>query len=196
MIVDGLTQMNKNAATVLAELRTDHKNMALMINLLERESNRIYEGGEPDYELLGDVMHYMTVYPDAVHHPKEDMLYAELKAARPDLSVGFERITMDHRHIAELSVKLRNDIAAINAGNAISRNAVVADALRYVNTLRGHMQWEELDLFRRVDEMIREGHVSFDTANFIRQSDPVFGPEIEHSFGRLVSSIREIAASH
>jgi len=192
---DGLRPMNKKAAAVLAELRQDHKNMALMINLIERESNQIYRGAEPDYELLGDIMHYMTVYPDAVHHPKEDQLYAELRAVRPDLSVGFERITMDHRHIAELSVKLRNDIAAINAGTPIKRNAVVADALRYVNTLRGHMQWEELDLFRRVDEMIKEGHDAFDTANFTHMSDPVFGPEVEQNFDRLVVSIQQIATA-
>lgn len=187
--------MDKNAAKVLAELREDHRNMALMINLLERESNRIYDGLEPDYELLHDVMHYMTVYPDAVHHPKEDRLYAELKAFRPDLSTGFERITMDHRHIADLSIKLRDDIASINAGNPVRRNAVVADALRYVNTLRGHMQWEELDLFRRVDEMIKSGHDVFDSANFVHEADPVFGPEVEENFGRLVKTIRKEAAA-
>jgi hemerythrin-like domain-containing protein len=182
--------MDKNAAKVLAELREDHRNMALMLNILERQSNRIYDGEEPDYELLQDIMHYMTVYPDAVHHPKEDRIYAELKAVRPDLSTGFERITMDHRHIAELSVKLRDDISAINAGNPIKRKAVVADALRYVNTLRGHMQWEELDLFRRVDDMIRQGHEVLDSANFPHESDPVFGPEVEQNFGRLVESIQ------
>ena len=187
--------MDKNAAKVLAELREDHKNMALMINLLERESNRIYAGEEPDYELLQDIMHYMTVYPDAVHHPKEDRLYAELKAVRPDLSTGFERITMDHRHIAELSLRLRDDIASINAGNPVRRKSVVADALRYVNTLRGHMQWEELDLFRRVDEMIRMGHDVLDAANLVHTSDPVFGPEVEENFGRLVACIREEAAA-
>lgn len=183
-------RMDKTAATVLAELREDHQNMALLLRLLERESNRIYDGDEPDYELLADIMHYMTVYPDAVHHPKEDRLYAELKAFRPDLSKGFERITMDHRHIAELSLKLRDDIAAINAGSPVRRRAVVADALRYVNTMRGHMQWEELDLFRRVDEMIRLGHDFFDPANFPHHADPVFGPESEVNFARLVAAIR------
>ena len=186
--------MEQNAATVLAELRQDHKNMALMINLLERESNRIYEGEEPDYELLHDIMHYMTVYPDAVHHPKEDRLYTELKAFRPDLSTGFERITMDHRHIVELSVKLRDDIASINAGNPVRRDEVVADALRYVNTLRGHMQWEELDLFRRVDEMIRLGHDFMDSANYSHHEDPAFGPEVEQNFARLMKSIQPVAA--
>lgn len=186
--------MDKSAAAVLAELREDHLNMTLLLNVLERQSNRIYEGGEPDYELLHDIMHYMTVYPDAVHHPKEDRLYAELKAFRPDLSTGFERITMDHRHIADLSLKLRDDIACINSGNPVRRNSVVADALRYVNTLRGHMQWEELDLFRRVDEMIRSGHDIFDTANFVHIADPMFGPEVEDVFGRLMKQLRKDAA--
>jgi hemerythrin-like domain-containing protein len=183
--------MEKNAATILAELRQDHRNMAVMLNMLERESNRLYEGEEPDYELLHDIMHYMTVYPDTVHHPKEDRIYAELKAARPDLSTGFERITMDHRHIAELSIKLRDDIAAILSGNPVKRKGVVADALRYVNTLRGHMQWEELDLFRRIDAMIREGHEELESANFAHEADPLFGPEVEHNFGRLAESIEQ-----
>ncbi len=190
-----LRLMDSNASTIIAELRTDHKNMALMLNLLERESNLIYDGKEPDYELLQDIMHYMTVYPDAVHHPKEDRLYAELKAVRSDLSIGFERITMDHRHIAKLSVTLRMNIESINLGNPVRRNAIVADALRYVNTLRGHMQWEELDLFRRVDEMIRLGHDVLDTANFVHGSDPVFGSEVEENFGRLVKSVEAYSAA-
>lgn len=187
--------MNTDASKILAELRQDHRNMAMMLKLLERESNLIYEGGGTDFELLHDIMHYMTVYPDAVHHPKEDRLYAELRLVRPDLSSGFERITMDHRHIAELSLTLKNDIMSINSGSFIRRNTVVGNALRYVNTLRGHMQWEELDLFRRVDEMIAEGHCEINTANFMQSSDPVFGPEVSQNFGRLVGNIQEYAAS-
>ena len=183
--------MDNNVANVLAELRQDHKNMILMLNLLEHQSNRLYDGDDPDFELLHDIMHYMTVYPDAVHHPKEDRIYAELKAIRPDLSVGFERITIDHRQIAELSIKLRDDIASINSSQFVRRNRIVADALRYVNTLRGHMQWEELDLFRRIEEMIAEGHNLIEAATYLQAYDPVFGPKIEQKFENLVKSIRD-----
>ena len=183
--------MNNNVANVLTELRQDHKNMGLMLNLLEQESNRLYVGDDPDFELLHDIMHYMTVYPDAVHHPKEDRIYAELKAVRPDLSVGFERITVDHRQIAELSIKLRDDIASINSSHFVRRNMIVADALRYVNTLRGHMQWEELDLFRRVEEMIAEGHKLIEAATYLQGCDPVFGSKVEPNFENLVKSIQD-----
>ena len=118
--------MANDVARILGELRRDHKNMARLLNLLEREANRMYEGDNPDFELMHDVMHYMTIYPDAVHHPKEDRIYAELKTFRPDLSAGFARISLDHRQIAEQGMKLRDEIASIDAGVAMKRNAVVA----------------------------------------------------------------------
>jgi hemerythrin-like domain-containing protein len=181
--------MQNDVARVLAELRQDHKNMARLLNLLERESNRIYQGENPDIELMQDVMLYMTIYPDAVHHPKEDRIYAELRNVRPELSSGFSRITLDHRSIAEQSMKLRNDISLIEAGAMVKRNAVVSEALRYVNSLRSHMQWEELDLFRRVDEMINSGHRILDTSELPSAHDPVFGGEVEQRFARLFRNI-------
>ena len=186
-----LPAMDKNVAKLLSELRQDHRNMSLMLNLLEVESNRLFDGDDTDFELLYDIMHYMTVYPDAVHHPKEDRIYAELKAVRPDLSAGFDRITVDHRHIAELGVRLRDDVASVNSGGVVPRKSVVADTLRYVNTLRGHIQWEELDLFRRIEEMIAEGHEVFEVATFLQTPDPVFGPEVETQFSRLFDSVKE-----
>ena len=50
------------------------------------------------------------------------------------------------------------------------------------------------EISRRVDEMIRMGHDMFDSANLVHQADPVFGPEVEENFGRLVDCIREEAA--
>ena len=187
----GLPAMDKNVANVLSELRQDHRNMSLMLNLLEVESNRLFDGDDTDFELLHDIMHYMTVYPDAVHHPKEDRIYAELKAVRPDLSAGFDRITVDHRLIAELGARLRDDVASVTSGGVVRRKSVVADTLRYVNTLRGHIQWEELDLFRRIEEMIAEGHELFEVATFLQTPDPVFGAEVEAQFSRLFDSVKE-----
>ncbi|GMR17392.1 MAG: hemerythrin domain-containing protein [Gammaproteobacteria bacterium] len=183
--------MSKDLKRVLQELRQDHHNIALLLGLLERESGRIHDGVEPDYELLHDIMRYMTVYPDTVHHPKEDRVYAELKTVRPDLSSGLARITVDHRNIVESGLRLRDEFASIDSGNMVRRNTIVDKAQNYVNTLRSHMQWEELDLFRRIDEMIAAGHTRFDAANYSSAADPVFGPEVERQFGRLARTIHQ-----
>jgi len=70
---------------------------------------------------------------------------------------------------------------------AIDRIPVVG----IVGALRGHMQWEELDLFRRVEEMISEGHELLETATILQTSDPVFGKQVEAEFSRLYESLEE-----
>jgi hemerythrin-like domain-containing protein len=181
--------MSQDIARILSELRQDHKNMARLLNVLERESNSIYDGGDPDTDLMQDIMLYMTTYPDVVHHPKEDRIYADLKNSRPELSGGFERIGLEHRGIAEQGLKLRDQLVLIDAGAMLRRSAVVADALRYVNGLRSHMQWEELDLFRRVEQLIRDGHALLDEVAYPARPDPLFGARVEQRFQRLFKSI-------
>ena len=56
-------------ADLLKDLREDHRNMATMLDLLNRQIGHIRDGERPDYELIHDVMRYMTTYSDAVHHP-------------------------------------------------------------------------------------------------------------------------------
>ena len=188
--------MSNDVNKILGELREDHRNMAMLLDLIERESNLIYEGEEPDFDLVYDIMHYMTVYPDAVHHPKEDQLYAELKSIRPDLSAGFERITLDHRSISESGLKLREQLGAISAGSFVRRKTIVGNALRYVNQLRSHMQWEELDLFKRCDEMVSDGHEFIIESTVVRMSDPLFGGGSHDQFKHLLKSIeRSLGAS-
>ncbi|MFQ5982881.1 MAG: hemerythrin domain-containing protein [Woeseiaceae bacterium] len=183
--------MNDNVAEMLAELRKDHKNMDLLLNILEHETDRMWAGEEADYELMHDVMRYMTVYPDAVHHPKEDRVYSELKAVRQDLSKGLERIPAEHRELAELGLTLRNDIESIISGTALRRNVVVADALRYVKRLREHMHWEERDLFIRVDEMVNDGHGVISESMMGDVKDPVFGSDVEKNFAKLFENIQQ-----
>jgi hemerythrin-like domain-containing protein len=189
--------MTSAVSELLVELRQDHKNMSFCLDILERESNRLYDDDEPDLELMHDVMTYMTVYPDAVHHPREDKLYAELRAQRPDLSSGMDRITVDHRKIAEEGFELRADIESAISGSPVHRNKVVSDALRYVFGLRSHMQWEELDLFRRCEKLVSEGQDIEVGSITVRKHDPLFGDQTEARFGKLLNSIRDsLQADH
>lgn len=182
--------MSSETRQLMQELRKDHRNMALVLNILDGIASSAKAGEDPDFELIDEIMRYMTVYPDAVHHPKEDVVYAELKKSRPDLAVDLEDVPADHREIAELGSRLRDDVEAIIAGAAVRRENFVKDTSEYVRHLRNHMQWEEEDLFKRVDEMIGEEGQAFDVEKYQHIRDPVFELEIESVFGRLTASLK------
>jgi hemerythrin-like domain-containing protein len=180
-------------ADLLADLREDHRNMTIMLDLLERESARIRDGEKPDYELIHDIMRYMTVYSDAVHHPKENLLYAQMKTENPDLAEGLARVLPEHMELAQLGEALRNDVEAVSSGAAVTRQRIVADTASYVAYLKEHMNWEENDLFRKADSLLDAEEAMFVDISQLDKLDPVFGPEREHSFANLLENIRAFA---
>lgn len=180
-------------ADLLDDLREDHRNMAIMLDLLTQQIDHIRDGEKPDYELIHDIMRYMTVYSDAVHHPKEDLLYAGMQAEKPQLAAGLERVGPEHREIAELGETLRNDIEAVASGVAVTRERIIEDTSEYVSTLRKHMAWEEEDLFRRAKDLIRGEKAMFVDIAHLDTLDPVFGPERQHSFANLLQNIKDLS---
>lgn len=182
-------------ADLLNDLREDHRNMAIMLDLLSRQVDHIREGERPDYELIHDIMRYLTTYSDAVHHPKEDVLYAAMRAEQPELAAGLERVGPEHREIAERGDTLRNDVEAVASGAAVTRERIIEDATSYITTLRKHMAWEEEDLFRRARDLARDEEQKFiDISNFDRL-DPVFGPQREHSYENLLRNIKDLSSA-
>ncbi len=182
-------------ADILSDLHEDHRNMAVMLDLLARETERIRGGDKPDFELMHDIMRYMTVYSDAVHHPKEDVLYGAMKKERPDLAAGLERVEPEHEEIGRLGEALRNDIEAIASGAAVTREHLVEDATEYVTRLRQHIDWEEGDLFKRAETVVSDEKAMFLDISHLDKLDPVFGPEREHSFANLLAVIQDEAES-
>jgi hemerythrin-like domain-containing protein len=182
--------MKSDAAILLSELRQDHRNMAVLLNLLQEEIRRVEGDEQPDYELLLDIMRYMTVYSDAIHHPKEDLIYTGLRTDQPSLADGLERVVDDHEELAELGGQLRSDIESIVAGTAIPLHRVLDDTRSYVHRLRQHMAWEEEDLFRRADA--KADVLDIDASHLIA-TDPVFGADREASFSNLLQVIEQEA---
>ena len=112
--------MSSETRHLMDELREDHRNMAIVLDVLESTADSAAEEYYPDFELIDEIMRYMTVYSDAVHHPKEDLLYAEMSAERPEMAKGLERVEPEHDEIARLGEALRNDVEAVASGAAMN----------------------------------------------------------------------------
>ena len=164
--------------------------MARVLHLMDEIVIEMEAGKDPDFELFDEAMRYMTVYPDAVHHPKEDIVYAELRSGRPDLAEGLDDVPEEHADIARLGTLLRTEVEAVVAGAAVRREKMIEDAAAYITRLREHMGWEERDLFKRIDAMLGADAGKVDVSAYEHIKDPVFELEIEAGFRRLIESLR------
>lgn len=187
--------MTTAVSELLDDLRADHRNLTTLLDFLDVEIDRLKALEDPDYDLLHDIMSYLTGYPDAVHHRKEDWVYARMVAVRPAMQRDLQRIGRDHAELANLGTKLFHDIEAIESGTVMRRFDVVEDARNYLKRQRDHMRWEDEKLFPLIDSLKAELDLSALSENHAKVPDPVFGPKVESGFRRLFDAISKDGAS-
>ena len=172
------------------DLRRDHRNMAMLLDLLDGEIDKLASSVKPDYDLVRDIMQYVTEYPDVIHHPKEDIVYRHLKSLRPEIHTNLERVVKDHQYIEDWGLKLNDDIEAISMGKNLNRDELVQSLSHYMEQLREHMHWEEMELFSLADELQHYGDWSEVVLANNEISDPLFGSQIERKYRTLLDRIQ------
>jgi len=174
----------------LERWHAEHHNFSRLLDLVDAWTKRFRAGEDVDYELLRDVMYYMTHYPDRFHHPLEDVVFAELARRDVSLRAPVAELAAQHERIAVDGKALVDDLDAIVGGAVLAREAVAADAERYATHMRRHMASEEEKLMPAVARQFSEA--DWEAA---RQqlggvdADPLFGEAVEQRYAGLQQEI-------
>jgi len=128
---------------------TEHEYFHQLLALLQREVDVFHEGGQPNYELVLDIVSYLHEYADRFHHPREDVAFARLAQRCPDLRQPLARLVQEHRIIAQSGEKLRKLIQSVINGAIIPRVEVEVAAATYLVYYGNHIAKEEEDVLTR-----------------------------------------------
>lgn len=176
-------------SNVIAALDRDHANMEVLLDILESEVLAIEVGKTPDFPLLRNIMLYMTQYPDRFHHPKEDVVFAQLADRDPEARSDVDKVALEHSTIG---------LAGRNFGKLLRSSAVDSVSLReglknagldYIRTLRKHMLLEEKKLFPMAMAVLTtEDWLAIDD-KVAAMEDSSFGEDIAAKYRRLFNTI-------
>jgi hemerythrin-like domain-containing protein len=160
---------------LLRRLTLDHKNLARLLDVLERQLDDFHAGREHDLDLLCELVEYVETYEDQVHHPSEDLIFARLKEVTGDKRVAVETLEEQHHLLADMSKQFRNSLEAIMHEGVVLRHEVEAQGRAMVKMLRQHMDLEEGEVFPLADERLDGGDWDALAAAAPNVNDPVFG---------------------
>jgi len=164
------------APGALKTLLADHRNFQELLRVFEAELARFHDADAPvDYPLMRDIMHYVTNYPDRVHHPMEDLVAECLLPMEPAARAPVAELRAEHEWLTATGTELLHLLEEIISDAMIPRDAVDSLARAYVERIRAHMDKEEATLFPMAARHLSAGDWAAITAAGHELSDPLFG---------------------
>jgi len=176
---------------VLQRIGLEHRNMAKLLDLLERHVAVFEAGGETDYELLETLVDYFRRFPDACHHPKEDLIFARLAERNAAAATAVGDLPGEHEGLAEKTAVLASVIDSILKELAVPRQDFERAAHDFIETQRAHMRMEVERFFpAALAALDAEDWAEIDS-RIDDPEDPVFGTGREERFEDLRAQILE-----
>lgn len=179
---------------LLDQLHQDHTNYARLLNLLEIHLEKMEAGDKPDYLIMRDILKYMINYPDVLHHPMEERLFAELPQPEPGDAETINRLCHEHRLVADLAQQLEDQLLKAGSGQVVEREKILGIGREYINTMRNHLSSEERDIFPLLEANLPPESWERVAQESETASDPVFDSAVADEYQRLFESITEVKA--
>lgn len=164
----------ENMAGVIDLWQHEHGNYGRLLDLLDKEFIVFHGGGSPDYGLMLEVLHYMTDYPDRLHHAQEDLAYDKVAQREARLIPVVKELIEQHRVIINSGTKLVAGLDAVINETMMPRAAIEIQAQTYVGYLRNHMRLEEAELF---PALLEHSDCLPTMMSSTDRADPLFGTQ-------------------
>ena len=130
---------------ILNRLEIEHGQILRKLNLLELQYLDMCRGKTPDYSLMQSTIVYIQEYPEQIHHPLEDMIYAIL-LERVDDAEFVRKLIPEHTQLEAVTRELRESLESI-PGCAASNEKFKQRLSEFLAGQRQHIYREELKVF-------------------------------------------------
>jgi hemerythrin-like domain-containing protein len=179
---------------VVDALRDEHRNFSRLLEILTREIELFEKAEEPDYDLIEKIFSYLASFPDASHHPKEDMLYQKLCARDLKTADLMGDLEKEHSKLAELTVSFSKNVQNVLLDSEQPRGDFIDAAKEFIDFFRSHIMLEELRFFPAALRALSSADWTEIEDGLAQAADPLFGADVVAPYADLRNQIFEIAA--
>lgn len=179
----------------VATIKDEHRSLAAVIHGMEHVLRETKESGRtPDFALLRAMLYYIEVFPERLHHPKEDAyLFLKLRERTNECDSLLTELEEQHVAGAALFSSLRAALAAYETGVSDGAAEFVAAVRSFTEAHWRHMSAEEKLVLPAASRHLTPSDWSEIARAFHDNADPRFGTEADDSFTHLFTRLLNLA---
>lgn len=159
---------------LVQRLGLEHRRLARLLDLLERLLDRFSAGTEPDYDLMCELLEYMEIYGDQIHHKSEDLIFDRLRAIGVEKTDILDVLAHQHALLGQMNRRFRRSLEGIIHEEVLRRDEVEMQGRELIAALRQHMDIEEREAFPLAIERLSADDWSELESVMPDTSDPLF----------------------
>jgi len=174
---------------ILQSLHEDHVNLMKLLTSMRRELHGAVQDGDPDYNLLMDALDYIKNHADAVHHVREDQIYARLKQAHQEHAPLVERLMLEHQQLQESTIEAMTVLSNALNDVILDKRTLEDSVENFLIAQQDHMGVEEREVFPLVDSVFEADDWQYVATRIHAGEDPLFGEQVEDRYQALYMSL-------
>lgn len=183
-------------AEIIDVLRAEHRNIAKVLAILERQVDRMEAGERLDFDLVETIVDYFLDFPEAAHHPKEDIVFAAVEAGNAKAATAAMDLDKDHERVTAQLKQFARAVDNVLMEATVPRDVFIGAARTFIDEQRQHMRMEEEEFFPAALKALSEDEWSDIRGKLPREKDALFGGDVAVRYQELSEQIAawELAA--
>jgi hemerythrin-like domain-containing protein len=176
-------------------LYSEHRSLAAVLHgMLYLIRDIRLRGTAPRFDVFRAMVHYIDVFPEVFHHPKEDAYLFRLLARRcPNAAPLINKLQIEHRAGAEKIRAVSHAMERYQNSGAAEFGAFADAVQAYAAFHWDHMRAEEDELIPLARKHLTAEDWKEIDAAFAGHSDPLFGAKAEQDYEKLFRKIVNLA---
>ena len=177
---------------IIERLSREHRNIEMLLAVLERELEIFDRGSRPAYEVIRAIISYFELYPEVYHHPQEDLVFAKLKHRDPTAAAKVGNLALEHQEGAERLRRVAQAVESVLADREIPRQNVDNIVRDFIEHQRRHIMMEDRDFFPAALNALEPQDWTEINSALTNHEDPLFSEAAEETFDALRARILQL----
>ena len=177
---------------IIERLCREHRNIEMLLAVLEHELEVFDRGDRPDYEVIRAIISYFEVYPEVYHHPQEDVVFAKLKIRDPAAAAKVGNLALEHQKGADRLRRVAQAVDSVLADREIPRQNVDNIVRDFIEYQRRHIMMEDRDFFPAALNALGPSDWTEIASALTSHEDPLFSEAAEETFDSVRAHILQL----
>jgi len=177
---------------IIERLSREHRNIEMLLAVLERELEIFDRGSRPAYEVIRAIISYFEVYPEVYHHPQEDLVFAKLKHRDPTAAAKVGNLALEHQEGAERLRRVAQAVESVLADREIPRQNVDNIVRDFIEHQRRHIMMEDRYFFPAALNALKPQDWTEIASALTGHEDPLSSEAAEETFDALRTRILQL----